>query len=61
MDAITSYPSVPAAKQALEKNGFRLQETVKRLGTGEMPTGVYYDARAIEEGIYSKSTDYWNQ
>lgn len=54
-----SYPSIPAAKQALEKNGFRLQETVGLLGTGEIPKGVYYDARATEEGIYSASDTHW--
>jgi len=54
-----NYPSVSAAVLALERNGFRLQETVGLLGSGEIPTGLYYDARASEDGIYSKSTDYW--
>lgn len=56
-----SYASPSAAKEALEENGFRLQETVGLLGSGEIPTGAFYDARATEDGVYSKSEEHWKK
>jgi hypothetical protein len=56
-----SYASTNAATEALQQNGFRLQETVGLLGSGEIPTGDFYDARATEEGVYSKSDEHWKK
>jgi hypothetical protein len=53
-----NFPNREAALQALDRNGFfRLTE---RPGpwTNEYPRGHFYDARATEEGIYSRG-EYW--
>ncbi len=48
-----NFESVRVAEEALSRNGFRPHGDDELLGSDVKPSGVFYDARAIEEGIYS--------
>lgn len=52
------FENQDAAKLALGYNGFRQLETNAGPWDGNVPLGNFYDARATEEGVYSKA-GYW--
>jgi hypothetical protein len=52
------FESVPLAKEALFRNGFRLHGDEEPLGSDVKPQGNFYDVRALEEGSYSRQ-GYW--
>ncbi len=52
------FSSVRQAERALRTNGFRRLEDDPGPWEGEQPTGIFFDARATEEGVYSRG-EYW--
>ena len=48
------FESVQIAKEALSRNGFRLHGDEELLGSDVKPQGNFFDARAMEEGVYSR-------
>ncbi len=53
-----AFSSIRSAQHALLRNGFNRLEENPGPWDGEQPTGVFFDARATEEGIYSRG-GYW--
>lgn len=53
------FESLDQAREALLRNGFERLEDNPGPWEGYEPHGNFYDARMVEEGIYSKA-GYWN-